>query len=105
MNSNDKVVGQISFQDIRSAILDEETRGILDFLVAGDLMTKNLTTVVNNKNSESALELMEKEDLDYLTVLDGETGKYLGIVSKETILKKYQNELFLQQSEHDLALG
>ncbi len=105
MNNNKHLVGQISFQDLRTAILDDETRSIVDFLVAGDLMTKELITVTNEKNSETALDLMEKEDLDYLPVIDKTTGDYLGIVSKETILKKYQNELFIQQSEQDLALG
>ncbi len=105
MNSKNHLIGQISFQDLRTAILDEETRSILDFLVAGDLMTKELITVTNERNSEDALNLMEKEDLDYLPILDKVSGDYLGIVSKENILKKYQNELFIQQSEQDLALG
>ncbi len=105
MNSEEKLVGKISFQDLRTAILDEETRGILDFLVAGDLMTRELHSITNDRNSEYALELMEKEDIEYLPVLDKNTGKYIGIVSKENILKKYQNELFLQQSENDLALN
>ncbi len=105
MNSKNHLVGQISFQDLRTAILDEETRGILDFLVAGDLMTKELISVANDKNSEEALNLMEKEDLDFLPVVEKVSGDYLGIVSKENILKKYQNELFIQQSEQDLAIG
>ena len=48
--------------------------------------------------------LMEKEDLDYLPVLDKESSKYIGIVTKENILKKYQNELFIMQNENELAL-
>ena len=104
-NSNETLVGKISFQDLRNAVLDEETRGILDFLVAGDLMSAEMVTITDNKNSEEALNLLEKEDLDYIPITEKNTGKYLGIVSKETILKKYQNELFIQQSEHDLALG
>ncbi len=104
-NSLEQLIGQISFQDIRNAVLDEETRNILDFLVAGDLMSSELVTISESKNSEDALKLMEKEDLDYLPVIDKNTGNYLGIISKENILKKYQNELFIQQSEHDLALS
>lgn len=104
-NSDSMVVGKIAFEDLRDAVLDEETRGILDFLVAGDLMTKGVVSISNDSNSELALNLLEKEDLDYAPVVDEKNGNYVGIVSKQNILKKYQNELFVQQSEHDLALG
>ncbi len=104
-NNDSKLVGKIAFQDIRDAVLDEETRNILDFLVAGDLMTKEVVPVYAEKNGEETLNLMEKEDLDYLPVINKNSGKFLGIISKESILKRYQNELFIQQSEHDLALG
>ncbi len=65
----------------------------------------SLPTISNDKNSEDALKVIEKIDLEFLPVLDKDSGKFLGIVSRETILRKYQNELFIQQSEHDLALG
>ena len=51
------------------------------------------------------LKILEKIDMDFLPVQDKQTGKFLGIVSTENILKKYQNELFIQQSEQDLALS
>ncbi len=104
-DSGSKLVGKITFQEIRNAVLDEETRGILDFLVAGDLMTKDFVSISEDKKSEEALKLLESEDLDYLPVIHKKSGDYAGIVSKENILKRYQNELFIQQSEHDLALG
>ncbi len=100
----DKVVGLISFQDIRNAVLDEETRNILNFLVAGDLMVKGIATISEDKNCEEALTIMENEDKDYLPVLTDNNGIYKGIISKENILKKYQNEMFIRQSESDLAL-
>ena len=103
-NQNDRIVGQIEFQDIRNAVLDDETRHILNFLVAGDLMTRTIPTISSDKNSEEALMLMEKEDLDYLPVLEKDTKKYIGIVTKENILRKYQNELFLMQNENEFAL-
>jgi CIC family chloride channel protein len=103
-NNSDRIVGQIDFQDIRNAVLDDETRHILNFLVAGDLMTRSIPTISSDKSSEDALVLMEKEDLDYLPVLDKESRKYIGIVTKENILKKYQNELFVMQNENELSL-
>jgi CIC family chloride channel protein len=103
-NNNDRIVGQIEFQDIRNAVLDEETRHILQFLVAGDLMTRSIPTIGSDKNCEEALSLMEKEDLEYIPVVNKLTNKYMGIVTKESILKKYQNELFIMQNENELAL-
>jgi CIC family chloride channel protein len=104
-NSQDNIIGKIAFQDIRDAILDEETRNIMPFLVAGDLMVRNVQVITNDKNSEDALKILEKIDMDFLPVQDKQTGKFLGIVSTENILKKYQNALFIQQSEQDLALS
>ena len=85
--------------------MDDETRSIMPFLVAGDLMVRNVPVIPNDKNSEDALNILEKIDMDFLPVQDKLTGKFLGIVSTENILKKYQNELFIQQSEQDLALN
>ena len=68
-------------------------------------MVRNVNIITNDKNSEDALKILEKIDMDFLPVKDKASGKFLGIVSTETILKKYQNELFIQQSEHDLALS
>ncbi len=104
-NGSNNIIGKIAFQDIRDAILDEETRSIMSFLVAGDLMVRNVSIITNDKNSEDALLILEKIDMDFLPVQDKVTGKFLGIVSTENILKKYQNELFIQQSEQDLALN
>ena len=104
-NGHDNIIGKIAFQDIRDAILDEETRSIMPFLVAGDLMVRSVQVITNDKNSEDALKILEKIDMDFLPVQDKQTGKFLGIVSTENILKKYQNELFIQQSEQDLALS
>jgi CIC family chloride channel protein len=104
-NDNNNIIGKIAFQDIRDAILDDETRSIMPFLVAGDLMVRNVQIITNDKNSEDALQILEKIDMDFLPVRDKDTGKFLGIVSTENILKKYQNELFIQQSEQDLALN
>ena len=103
-SESDNLIGQISFQDIRDAILDEETRNILYFLVAGDLMESKVRTISSDVNAEEAILIMEKYDLEFLPVTNKSTGKYIGIVSREIILKKYQNELFIQQSENDLAL-
>lgn len=98
------LVGQIDFQDIRNAVLDDETRHILQFLVAGDLMTGNIPSITSDKNCDDALSLMENEDLDYIPVMDKLSNKYIGIVTREAILKKYQNELFLIQNENELAV-
>jgi len=103
-DKSSNLVGRIDFQDIRNAVLDEETRNILDFLVAGDLMTKELSLITDDKNCEEALTSMEKEDLDYLPVISVDNGKYYGIIARENILKRYQNELLIQLSEQDLAL-
>lgn len=103
MNDKEKISGQISFQDIRNALLDEETKHVQQFLVAEDLMIHDLIYADKNASADEVLKIMEMDDSEAIPVLDESTDSYVGMISRKDILKKYQDELFLQQNENELA--
>lgn len=102
VNNNFQVVGQISFEDIREALLNEETESIANFLVAEDFMTKNIKYVYKDTTADNCLNLLEVGDLDYLPVIDKITNKLVGIVYRIDILNYYQKELLLGSKDIDI---
>lgn len=101
-DNNDFVVGQIFFEDIREALLNEETAAISQFLVAEDFMTKNIKTVNKNSTADFSLNLLEASDIDYLPVVEIGNNKLIGIVNRIDILNHYQKELLLGQKDIEI---
>ena len=102
VDNKDSIVGQIFFEDIREALLNEETAAISQFLVAEDFMTKNIKIVNQNTSADYALNLLEASDIDYLPVLDTNDKKLIGIVNRIDILNYYQKELLLGQKDIEI---
>ncbi len=105
LDENKKLSGQIAFQDIRDAILDDEYRGISQFLIAKDVMRHSIETIYEYQDGEQALKKLEFGDYEYLPVIHKESGKVIGIISKDTMINKYQKELFLQESRAEFGPG
>ena len=101
-NNKDQLVGQISFRDIRDTLIDEDAKEISNFLIARDIMTSINGIVKSDSNCEEVLKLMESVDAEYLPVISKDSGEFLGIVSKADILKRYQNEVFVQNRQEEL---
>lgn len=99
-----KLIGQIFFQDIRDVILEEETRDITSFIIARDFMTNIVASVFAQENCEEALSIMENYDLDGLPVLTEQSSELIGIISKDTILSRYQKEILIQPNEASLGV-
>ncbi len=102
VNNNFQVAGQISFEDIREALLNEETESIAKFLVAEDFMTKNIKYVYKDSSADYCLSLLEAGDLDYLPVIDKTNKKLVGIVYRIDILNYYQKELLLGSKDIEI---
>ncbi len=97
LGKSDNLIGQISFQNIREFLFDEDTSQISEFLIAKDIMTRN-SFVKDDDNGEFALQIMEADDSEFIPVLDKLSGQLLGIVSKANLLNRYQKEVFISQS-------
>lgn len=105
LDRENRLAGQITFQDIRDAILDEEYRNIAQFLIAKDVMRHTIETVYEDQNGEQTLKKLEFGDYEYLPVLDRNNNKVIGIISKESMINKYQKELFIQESRAEFGPG
>jgi chloride channel protein, CIC family len=101
-NNSEKIVGIITFQDIRNAVLDRETRNIINsnLLVAGDIMNSSLTFTDESISCEEALKKLESVDFELLPVIEKNTGTFLGVITKEKIMHRYQKELLIYQDEN-----
>ncbi len=99
---DEKIIGIITFQDIRNAVLDRETRNIINsnLLVAGDIMNSSLTTADETISCEEALKKLESTDYEMIPVFEKTTGSFLGIITKEKIMHRYQKELLIYQDEN-----
>ncbi len=104
-NEYGQICGKISLEDIRSTLLDRDTAAIKEFLVAGDFFTKDVIRVFDIADCEEALRKMENYYLDYLPVYSAESRQYTGIITRNKILRNYQNELYLRENSADLSIG
>lgn len=105
MDEHRDVTGHISFHNIRESLLHEETKSILPFLVAGDLVVKGYPDLNIDDNGEHALKIMEINDIEFLPVFDLDGARrFKGIVTKQKILNTYQNELLITETQSDLSL-
>lgn len=89
LDSDGKLVGILSFQDIRKVMFEE---GLDDILVAKDLATTDVVTVLNDENLQDALEKFGIRDFDHLPVVDKE-GKLEGMISRRDIMQAYNREV------------
>lgn len=94
-NNQNCILGQISFRDIRDTLIDEDTKAIRSFLIAEDVMTKNITSIKSDSNCEDALNTIETGDYEFLPVVDKEK-KLLGVISRTDILQRYKKEVFIK---------
>ena len=101
-DDNDNLVGQILFNDLRDALLDEETQMISQFLVARDFMTQNVISVKENNTADHALSILEASDLEYLPVVSSSDNKLTGIIYRIDILNKYQKWLLMGPKDIDI---
>jgi len=102
VDKSGEVKGVISYTDLRKSLFDEETMAVMEFLIAGDLMKKRFTKISDLENADNALKMMETFDLEFLPVYNTD-DKFIGVVSKQKILRVYQNELFLAEKNLDLS--
>ena len=101
-NNDEKIVGIITFQDIRNAVLDRETRNIINsnLLVAGDIMNSSLTFIDDSFSCEEALKSLESIDFELMPVIEKASGEFCGVITKERIMHRYQKELLIYQDEN-----
>ncbi len=99
LNTQNQVTGIIALRDLRPVLFD---RDLAPLLVATDIMRENLFVLEPDNTLEEALSKMEIDDSELLPVVEStDTMKYLGIVSREQIIKRYRKENLLLTENQD----
>jgi CIC family chloride channel protein len=96
VDHNDRLIGIITMRDIRPLLQD---RDIAPLLLAMDIMSENVFVLQPDDSFDQALRKMEIDDNELLPVVnDTKSMRYLGIVTKDHILKQYtKKDLIMTQ--------
>ena len=87
LDSDNKLVGILSFNDYSEAIFDEDLKHLV---VAKDLATSNVVTVSSDDNLYTALEAISRKDFSTLPVVSQkDSAKLVGIISRRDIVGAY----------------
>ncbi len=93
IEDNGKVIGIITIIDILRAIKENKD---LDTLKARDIMTRNPITVDENKDMIEIIEIMDKEGIEMVPVVDENNGnRIIGVLSRKDIIEEKFNEKFV----------
>jgi len=88
LNSVNKLVGILSFNDYSDAIFDEDLK---DLVVVKDLATAKVVTVSSEDDLYSALEKISREDYSTLPVVSPhDPAQLIGIVTRRDIIGAYE---------------
>ncbi len=99
LDDKDKLIGIISLRDLRPVLFN---RDLAPLLVAADVMSENVFVLNPNDTMGDALHKMELDDSELLPVVDSpETMHFLGIVTRESILKRYTKENLLLADQRE----
>ncbi len=96
VDHNEKLIGIITMRDIRPLL---QERDLAPLLLAMDIMSENVFVLQPDDSFDQALRKMEIDDNDSLPVVrDTKSMRYLGVVTKDQILKQYtKKDLILTQ--------
>ncbi len=81
------MTGIISVQDIRELMLDKE---LADVVVAKDLTTHKVITLLPEENLNDAMEKFSIKDLDELPVISGGDNKVIGMLKRKDAISAYK---------------
>ena len=86
------LVGMISIHDIKDYLFERDT--LQNILIAGDIASKNITTVSPKDDCQSALDKLTSHNLDGLPVVDpAKKNKLLGMIWRKDVLDAYNKEI------------
>jgi CIC family chloride channel protein len=99
VDSKNKVIGVIAMRDIRPVLFDRE---LAPLLLATDVMSENIFVAHPQETLGSALDKMEISDSEILPVVETtDDMSFVGVVSREDIIKQYRKESLLMTEQKD----
>ncbi|RLE21754.1 MAG: chloride channel protein [Acidobacteria bacterium] len=91
---SDRLAGMVHLDDVRGYLFDT---GLRNAVVVAEIMTANPAIVSPDTGLIEILALMDRTRSFSLPVVDN--GRFLGMVSKGTVLDQYRKELIVQSSK------
>jgi CIC family chloride channel protein len=88
LNAENKLAGILSFNDYSEAIFDED---LMDLVVAKDLMSENVVTVLADDDLYTALGKISRKDFSTMPVVSpDDPAELVGIVTRRDIIGAYE---------------
>jgi CIC family chloride channel protein len=89
LNGKNELVGIISLQDIRPALLEES---LMNLVIAKDMMREDVITLTSTQNLHDAMGKFGSRDIDQLPVVDKKNpNKVIGMLRRSDVINAYQN--------------
>lgn len=99
VDENERLAGIISMQNIREIVL--ESAELADLVVADEISTKDVVTVMAKSNLNEAMEQFALIDIEQLPVVDEhDNKKIVGMLSRMDVMAAYNKEV-LKKSDVD----
>ncbi len=90
------LVGVLTLRDVRAPLADPAYNG--DEVRAGDLMSRNITTVRDDQNLEEAFHLFSRHNFSFLPVVSrSNLRKVVGCLKKDDLLTAYDQHVLHDQ--------
>ncbi len=84
-----ELVGMITLHDIAKALSNNLENGTID-----KIMSRNVITITPDKKVYDALDIMEKNEIGRLVVVDKHSNNVIGIITRTDVLKLIEGILF-----------
>ena len=92
LNKKDELVGILSMRDLKNCL--SEMDYLCELIVAADIMSKNIYTLVPDDTLETAFEVFEGKHISTLPVVDSRNKKkVLGILKKSNLILAYNEKI------------
>ncbi len=93
INREGDMTSVLSFNDIREMIFEE---GLEDLVIASELSTKKVMTLLPDNNLNEAMELFAKLDVEQLPVVkSGDSKKVIGMINRGDVVATYNREVLV----------
>ncbi len=92
VDKNNHLVGAVSLQEIRRALLDQDY--LTDLLIALDLVNPEIPRIQASDTLDTAMKIFGQNDLDELPVMDAEDPRQvIGSIIRKDVIDAYNREL------------
>ena len=80
-----KVVGMVSYEDLKIKVDPDD----MDRIKVGDVMTKKLVVTYPDETVYDAFNRMLEYDVAQLPVIDRDSGKFIGLITRKDVRRAY----------------